>query len=414
MTTAATPHAALDLRADFPILAREMGGRRLVYLDSAATSQKPAAVIDAMDEFYRRHNAPVHRSVYTLAAEATELFEGARERIAAFVGGDPVTTIYTRNATEAINLVAYAWGREHVRAGDVVLITEMEHHSNIVPWQLLCEETDAELRWLDVGEDGTLSLEQLDAELGSGRVRLVAFAHVSNVLGTINPVAEMVGRVHAAGALALVDGSQAVPQLPVDLGAIDADFYAWTGHKALGPTGVGVLHGRREILEAMRPFLGGGHMIATVGRDRSTWAPLPGKFEAGTGNVAEGVGLGVAVDYLSALGMERVRSHELGLVRHALERLAEIPGLRVVGPAGAEARGGVISFAVEGIHPHDLSELINREAVCVRAGHHCAQPLMRRLGVAATARASFGPYNIAADADALADAVAGARDVFGL
>jgi cysteine desulfurase/selenocysteine lyase len=402
----------LDVRGDFPILAREIDGSRLVYLDSAATAQKPAQVIEAMDAFYRRHNAPVHRSVYTLAEEATAAFEGARERIAAFVGGDPATTIFTRNATEAINLVAYSWGRANVRAGEVVLLTEMEHHSNIVPWQLLCEEKGAELRWLDVSEQGTLSLEQLDDELGRGGVRLVAFAHVSNVLGTINPVAEVVARAHAAGALALVDGSQGAPQLPLDLPAFDADFYAWTGHKAVGPTGIGVLHGRRELLEAMPPFLGGGHMIRTVDRERSTWAEGPAKFEAGTGNVAEGVGLGAAIDYLSALGMERVRAHERELARYALRRLDELPGVRVFGPADSEQRGGVISFAVDGMHPHDVSELINRENVCVRAGHHCAMPLMRRLGVAATARASLGPYNVREDVDALVDAVERAQAVF--
>jgi cysteine desulfurase / selenocysteine lyase len=411
MATAATE---LDVRADFPILARRIAGRPIVYLDSAATSQKPASVIEAMDVFYRQHNAPVHRSVYTLAEEATERFEGARRRVAAFAGGDPRTTIFTRNATEAINLVAYAWGREHVGRGDVVLITEMEHHSNIVPWQLLCAEVGAELRYLGVSDEGTLSLEELDAELSGGRVRLAAFAHISNVLGTINPVAEMVERVHAAGAVALVDGSQALPQMPVDVAAVDADFYAWTGHKAVGPTGIGVLHGRRHILEDMRPFLGGGHMIATVERDHSTWTEVPHKFEAGTANVAEAIGLGAAVDYLSALGMERVRAHERELSRSALERVGDLPGVRVIGPSAPEDRGGVLSIEVEGMHPHDVSDLINRENVCVRAGHHCAQPLMRRLGVAATARASFGPYNVREDVDALVDALANARAVFGL
>jgi cysteine desulfurase / selenocysteine lyase len=409
---AATSTPMLDIRSDFPILSREIGGRRLVYLDSAATAQKPEAVIAALDAFNRRHNAPVHRSVYTLAEEATEMFEGARNRIAAFTGGEPRTTIFTRNATEAINLVAYAWGRANVGPGDTVLITEMEHHSNIVPWQLLCEETGAELRWLDVTEDGRLSLDQLDAELARGNVKLAAFVHVSNVLGTINPVAEMVARVHRAGALALVDGSQAVPQLPVDVGAIDADFYAWTGHKAVGPTGVGILHGRAEILEGMRPFLGGGHMIRTVTRERSTWSDLPGKFEAGTGNVAEGVGLGAAVDYLSALGMDTVRAHERELSAYTLERLGALEGVTVMGPANVDERGGVVSFAIDGIHPHDVSELINREGVCVRAGHHCAQPLMRRLGVAATARASFAPYTVKADVDALVSALEKARAVF--
>jgi cysteine desulfurase/selenocysteine lyase len=409
-TPATTPR--LDIRADFPIFQREIDGRPLIYLDSAATSQKPAVVIDAMDDYYRRHNANIHRGVYTLAQEATDMFEGARERVAAFTGGETAATIFTRNATEAINLVAYAWGRRHVGPGDVVLLTEMEHHSNIVPWQLLCAETGAELRYLGVTDDGRLSLEELDEELAGGRVKLAAFAHVSNVLGTINPVTEMAARVRAAGGLSLVDGSQGVPQLPVDVGAIGADFYAWTGHKALGPTGIGVLHGRREVLEAMPPFLGGGDMIRTVDWQESTWNDLPWKFEAGTSMIAEGVGLGAAVDYLSALGMENVRAHEQSLVTYALERLADIGGVRVIGPSEASDRGGVISFELEGVHPHDVAELINRENVCVRAGHHCAMPLMRRLGVPATARASLGPYNDTSDVDALVAALVKAKSVF--
>jgi cysteine desulfurase/selenocysteine lyase len=410
---ATTTTSVLDVRADFPIMAREIDGRPLIYLDSAATSQKPAPVIAAMDHYYRHSNANVHRGVYRLAQEATDLFEGARARVAAFTGAETATTIFTRNATEAINLVAYAWGREHVGAGDVVLITQMEHHSNIVPWQLLCQETGAELRYLDVADDGTLSLDQLDEELAGGRVKLAAFAHVSNVLGTINPVAEMAARVRAAGATSLVDGSQGVPQLPVDVAAIDADFYAWTGHKALGPTGIGVLHGRRDVLEAMRPFLGGGDMIRTVDFQESTWNELPWKFEAGTSMIAEGVGLGAAVDYLGNLGMERVRAHEHQLTAYALERLAEVESLRVIGPPDADGRGGVISFELRGVHPHDVAELLDRDNVCIRAGHHCAMPLMRRLGVPATARASFGPYNTRADVDALADSLGRARDVFG-
>src|SRR3954451_1373710 len=324
--------SALDVRADFPILSREIDGKRIVYLDSAASAHKPEAVLAAMDGFYRRSYSNVHRGVYTLAQEATDLFEGARTRIAEFVGGEAQTTIFTRNATEALNLVAPAWGRENVGPGDVVLLTQMEHHSNIVPWQLLCQETGAELRWLEVSDEGRLSLEQLDEELAGGRVKLAAFAHISNVLGTINPVAEMAARVRAAGAVSLIDGSQGVPQLPVDVGALGVDFYAWTGHKALGPTGIGVLHGRREILEAMRPFLGGGDMIRTVEQDHSTWNDLPWKFEAGTSMVAEGVGLGVAVDYLSGLGMENVRAHELALVEYALGRLGEVGRVDVLGP----------------------------------------------------------------------------------
>ncbi len=410
---AATPLA--DLRADFPILERVESGHPLVYLDSASSSQKPRQVIEAMDSYYRHSHANVHRGTYELAREATELYEGARERIAAFAGWETATTIFTRNVTEAINLVAYAWGREHVGEGDEVLITEMEHHSNIVPWQLLCAERGARLRYLGVSpEDGTLSLDELDAVLAEGRVKLVSVAHISNVLGTINPVEQIVERAHAANALVLVDGAQAVPQMPVDAAAIDADFYAWTGHKALGPTGIGVLHGRRETLEAMRPFLGGGSMIARVERDFSTWAELPLKFEAGTSPIAEAVGLGVAIDYLAEIGMERVRAHELELTAYALERLPEVEGITLFGPPDPDGRGGVVSFALEGMHPHDISELCGREGVCIRAGHHCAQPLMRCLGVAATARASFSVYNAREDVDRLLDALTKARKVFEL
>jgi cysteine desulfurase/selenocysteine lyase len=410
--TAAT--TALDIRADFPILRRRIDGRPIVYLDSAATSQKPAAVIDAISDYYRSHNANIHRGVYRLAQEATDLFEGARERVAAFTGAPVKGTIFTRNATEAINLVAYAWGRERVGPGDAVLISQMEHHSNIVPWQQLCQERGAQLRYLEVSEQGTLSLDQLDQELDRGDVRLVALTHISNVLGTINPVAEICARARAAGAVSLIDASQAVPQIPVDVGALGADFYAWTGHKALGPTGIGVLHGRPELLEEMRPFLTGGDMIKAVDFDRSTWNELPWKFEAGTSMIAEAVGLGVAIDYLGRLGMDSVRVHEHALTALALERLPEVPGLRVIGAAGADERGGVISFAVEGMHPHDIADLLDRENVCVRAGHHCAQPLMKRLGVPATARASFGPYNVPADVDALVGALLRAREVFAL
>jgi cysteine desulfurase/selenocysteine lyase len=404
--------AALDVRADFPILGRELEGGRLVYLDSSSTSQKPAAVLDALDDYYRNHNANIHRGVYKLAQESDALFEGARERIAAFLRWPVASTIFTANVTAAINLVAYSWGRTNLRPGDAVLISEMEHHSNIVPWQLATAATGAQLRYLEVGEDGTLSLDQLDAELARGDVALVALTHVSNVLGTINPVAEIVRRAHDAGALALIDGAQAVPQLELDLAAIDADFYGWTGHKALGPTGVGVLHARAELLEQMPPFLSGGDMIATVSAQRSTWNALPWKFEAGTSMIAEVVGLGAAIDYLDALGMANVRAHEHALTAYALERLGAIDGVSLFGPPSADQRGGVVSFAIEGIHPHDVAELLSRSNVCIRASHHCAQPLMRRLGVVATARASFGPYNVAADVDALVAAIVRAQEVF--
>ena len=406
--------APLDVRRDFPILRREQGGRPIAYLDSAATSQKPQAVIDAMTSYYAYSNANIHRGVYGLAQEATDLFEGARERVARFCGAETATTIFAKNATEAINLVASSWGRGRLGPGDEVLITEMEHHSNIVPWQLACQATGATLRWLPVSADGELSLEDLDAALGSGRVRLVGCVHVSNVLGTINPVGEICARARAAGAVTLIDGSQSVPQLPVDVAEIGADFYVWTGHKAVGPTGIGVLHGRRELLEEMPPFLGGGDMISHVGFESSTWNELPWKFEAGTSPIAEAVGLGAAVDYLSELGMERVRAHEAWLTAYALERLGEVPGLRVLGPLEVERRGGAISFALEGIHPHDIAEICDREAVCVRAGHHCAQPLMRRLGVPATARASFGVHNDRDEVDRLVGALERAREVFGL
>ena len=406
-------HPLVDVRADFPVLSREFDGRRVAYLDSAATSQRPRQVIEAMDRFQSESYAPIHRGVYELARESTEAFEAARDRIARFVGWEPATSIFTRNATEAINLVAYSWGRGNVAEGDEVLITEMEHHSNIVPWQLLCESTGARLRYLSVDESGELSLDELDSVLAEGRVKLVAVAHISNVLGTINPVAEIVRRARAAGAVSVIDGSQSVPQLPLDLAEIDADFYAWTGHKALGPT-IGLLHGRRELLEAMPPFLGGGHMISRVERERSTWNELPYKFEAGTSAATEAVGLGAAVDYLAAIGMENVRAHERDLTAYALERLPEVDGITLFGPTDLDRRGGVVPFAIEGIHPHDIAELCDREAVCVRAGHHCAQPLMRVLGVGATARASFQVYSSRDEVDRLVDALGKAREVFGL
>jgi cysteine desulfurase/selenocysteine lyase len=405
---------SLDVKGDFPIFARTFDGRPLIYLDSGATSQKPQVVIDAVATHLRDHNANVHRGVYALAQEADAAYDGARRRVAEFVGAQPETTIFTKNVTEAINLVAYAWGRANVGPGDAVLITQMEHHANIVPWQVLCRERGASLRYLEVDERGELSLEQLDAELERGDVKLVAFTHVSNVLGTIVPVAEITARARAAGAISLVDGAQAVPHMAVDVEALGADFYAWTGHKALGPTGVGVLHGRRELLEEMEPFLTGGDMIAAVDFQTATWNELPYKFEAGTPPIAEAVGLGAAVDYLSQLGIDRVRAHEQALTAYMLERLATVPGLRVVGPPEAERRGGLASFTIDGIHPHDVAELADRGGVCIRAGHHCAQPLMRCLGVGATARASVGVYNEPRDIDALVDALLAGREVFGL
>jgi cysteine desulfurase / selenocysteine lyase len=406
--------SSLAVRADFPIFGRSPGGKPLVYLDSGATSQKPLAVIEALSAHLAEHNANVHRGVYPLAQEADEAFESARRAIAAFTGADPRATILTKNATEGINLVARSWGGANLRSGDAVLITQMEHHANLVPWQQICRERGATLRYLEVDQHGELSLEALDAELARGDVRVVAFAHVSNVLGTINPVGEISARARAAGAVTLIDGAQAVPQMPVDVEQAGADFYVWTGHKALGPTGIGVLHGRRELLESMEPFLTGGDMIASVGLQETTWNELPFKFEAGTPPIAEAVGLAAAVEYLSALGMDRVRAHERALTETMIARLAEVPGLRVVGPPAGRERGALASFTVEGMHPHDVAELLGREGVCVRAGHHCAQPLMRCLGVNATARASLGVYNEESDIDALVAALQSGREVFGL
>jgi cysteine desulfurase/selenocysteine lyase len=393
-----------DVTAEFPVLSRELDGHRVVYLDSAATSQTPQPVIDAMTRYYTESRASVHRGVYPLAVEATDLFEGARGRIATWLGSTPEETIFTANATAAINLVAYTWGRQNVGSGDLVVLTEMEHHSNIVPWQLLCSERGAELAYVPVLDDGQLDLGALD-ELLAREPKLLAFTHVSNVLGTINPVAQIVARAHDAGAAVLIDGSQAIPQIPVDLAALDADFYAWTGHKAYGPTGIGVLHGRRELLERMPPFMGGGHMIRTVGATESTWTDLPWKFEAGTSQIAEAIGLGAAVDWIQAVGIDHIRTHEQALVADALARLSEIPGLELHGPRDAADRGALVSFVIEGAHPHDVGEILGREGVSVRTGHHCAQPLMRRLGASSTTRASYAVHNSTADTDALIDAL---------
>jgi cysteine desulfurase/selenocysteine lyase len=396
------------LAHEFPSLDRE----GLVYLDSGATSQTPRAVLDAMDDYYSHHRASVHRGVYPLAAEATDLFEGARERIARWLNWDPAGTIFTGNVTEALNLVAYAWGDANVSPGDRVVVTEMEHHSNFVPWQQLALRRGAAFSVVGIDDDGQLRLDELDALLAGGDVKVVAVVHVSNVVGTINPIAEIVRRARAAGAVVVVDGAQAVPQLPVDLGALDADFYGWTGHKAYGPTGVGILHGRLDLLAEMPPFITGGHMIASVSAEETRWAQSPAKFEAGTSNIAEAIGLGAAVDFLQGVGMEQVRAHERDLVTYALERLRVVPGATVHGPSDAAQRGALVSFALEGIHPHDVAEILGREGVCVRAGHHCCQPLMRRLGVGASSRASFGVHNTTEDVDALLAGLAKVAEVF--
>jgi cysteine desulfurase/selenocysteine lyase len=392
----------------FPTLA----ATGVAYLDSGATSQTPRAVLDAMADYYEHHRASVHRGVYPLAVEATELFEGARRRAATWLGSTPGETVFTRNATEAINLVAGTWGRANVGPADRVVITGMEHHSNLVPWHVLCAEKGATLEVVPIDDEGQLDLAVLDGFLQGGDVKLVAVAHVSNVVGTINPVAEIVRRAHAAGAKVLVDGAQAVPQLPVDLRDIDADFYAWTAHKVYGPTGLGVLHGRRELLEQMPPWLTGGHMIASVSFEEVRWAEPPAKFEAGTSPIAEAIGMGAAIDFVDAIGMEAVREHERAITAYALERLAEVPGLTVHGPPDADRRGALISFALDGVHPHDVSEILARTGVCVRAGHHCAQPLMRRLGAAATTRASFAVHSTRDDVDRLLDGLEQVRKVF--
>jgi cysteine desulfurase/selenocysteine lyase len=400
--------AGTALANEFPALERE----GLVYLDSGATSQTPRTVIDAMDDYYEHHRGSVHRGVYPLAAEATELFEGARERVARFVSWGASETIFTRNITEALNLVAYAWGDANVGPGDRVVVTEMEHHSNYVPWQQLALRRGAAFSAVGVDDDGRLDLAELDRLLAGGDVKVVAVVHVSNVVGTINPVEGIVRRAHDAGAIAVVDGAQAVPQLPVDLAALDADFYGWTGHKAYGPTGIGVLHGRADLLAEMPPFLTGGHMISSVSLEETRWAQSPAKFEAGTSNIAEAIGLGAAVDFLQAIGMEQVRDHERALVAYAIERLSAVPGITLHGPLDPSDRGALISFAIDGIHPHDVAEILGRQGVCVRAGHHCAQPLMRRFGVGATSRASFGVHNTHEDIDALMTGLAEVHRIF--
>ena len=406
--------AAIDvaaIKADFPILGRSVHGAPLVYLDSAATSQKPTAVLDAMEAYYRETNANVHRGVYELAAEATNRFEHGRDAVARLIGAPREGVILTKNASEAINLVAWAWGVRTLKPGDRVLVTEMEHHSNIVPWQIVAGITGAEVVFAPVTPEGELDMDSLHESIRSG-VRMVAVAHASNVLGTINPVAEIARMAHDAGALCLIDGSQAVPHMPVDVPALGADFYAFTGHKMLGPTGIGVLVGRVDVLESMEPFLGGGEMISDVTTAGSSWAQLPWKFEAGTPPIAEAVGLGAAADYLANVGLDAIRAHEVELTGHMLDALAEVDGITVYGPKDPEVRGGAVSFSLPDIHPHDIAQLIDREGVCVRAGHHCAKPLMRVLGVGATARASTYLYNSHEDIDTLVRALGNARAMF--
>jgi cysteine desulfurase/selenocysteine lyase len=410
MSTAATLDVSA-LRADFPILSRRVNGAPLVYLDSAATSQKPAAVLAAMEAYYRETNANVHRGVYELAAEATARYEAGRDAVARLVNSPREGTIFTKNASEAINLVAWAWGARELGPGDEVLITEMEHHSNIVPWQIVAELTGAAVRFAPVTGTGELDLDALREMLGE-RTRMVAVAHVSNVLGTINPVAEIARLAHEQGALVLVDGSQAAPHLPVDFAALGCDFFAFTGHKMLGPTGVGVLLGRPELLDRMGPFLGGGEMISNVSKEGSTWADLPWKFEAGTPPIAEAIGLGAAAEYLMGIGMSAIRAHEREMAVYMLGALGEVDDITLYGPRDPDVRGAAVSFSLPDLHPHDIAQLIDREGVCIRAGHHCAKPLMRVLGVGATARASAYLYNSPDEIDALVRALGNARAAF--
>lgn len=420
--------AGLDtgkIRADFPILTRTVrDGRRLVYLDSGATSQRPRQVLDAERAFLEQHNAAVHRGAHQLAEEATDAYESARARIAAFVGADPGEVVFTKNATEAINLVAYAMGNSSVRTGlgpeterfalgpgDEIVITELEHHANLVPWQELCRRTGATLRWYSVDDDGRLDLDSVEL---SERTKLVAFAHQSNVLGTILPVAELVRRAQAVGALTLLDACQSVPHMPVHLTNLGVDFAAFSGHKMLGPSGIGVLYGRAELLAAMPPFLTGGSMIELVRMEGSTYAPPPQRFEAGVPMTSQAVGLGAAVDYLSEIGMDRVHAHELRLTRAALDGLADVPGVRIIGPRTLEERGGTVAFVVDGVHAHDAGQVLDDRGIAVRVGHHCAWPLHRRFGVAATVRASFAVYNTLDEVGALIDGVRAAREFFGV
>jgi len=416
--TASVPSGAgidpTTLRGDFPILAQTVNGRPLVYLDNAATSQKPRAVLDATLEYYTRDNANVHRGIHELSQRATLAYERARARIGRFIGvEDPGEVIFTRGTTESLNLMAFSWGLEFLRPGDEILLTGMEHHSNIVPWQLVARRTGAVLRWLELDDEGKLRLEELPSLL-SERTRLVSLMHVSNALGTINPIAKIVRTVRArADAVVVVDGAQAVPHLPLDMAALGCDAYAFSGHKMCGPTGIGVLWARRTLLDAMPPFQAGGEMIRIVEREASTWADLPHKFEAGTPDIAGAVGLGVAVEYLDGIGMERIAAHERELLGYALERLIEVPGFQALGPRRLEERSGVISFTLGDAHPHDIATILDSDGIAIRAGHHCAQLVMRRFGVSATARASFSFYNTTEDVDRLVAGLSLVRGIFG-
>jgi cysteine desulfurase / selenocysteine lyase len=413
VSTSTLPLAPEEIRPQFPILAREVHGKPIAYLDNGATAQKPLAVIDALDHYWRQQNANVHRGVHTLSEEATAAYERARRVVAARLGADRREVIFVRNATEALNLVAYSWARTNLGSDDRILLTEMEHHSNIVPWYQVAVEKGAMLDWAPITDEGLLDTDAF-ASLLERSPRLVCVAHVSNVLGTVNPIREIVAMAHQAGALVVVDGAQAGPKLHLDMAELGADFYAITAHKMYGPTGIGALYGRRDLLEEMPPFIGGGSMIRQVGREEITWAELPAKFEGGTPAIAEAIGFAAAVEWLDAVGLDGAHAQELELTAYALERLAEIPDVRIFGPPAGPERAGIISFELEGIHPHDVSEILDRHAVAVRAGHHCAQVLMERLGVAATTRASLAVYNTREEIDRLAEGLLDARRVFKL
>ena len=403
-----------EVRKDFPVLDQEVNGRPLSYLDNAATSQKPRQVIDAMSRFYEEDNSNVHRSVHTLGERATVLFEGARAKLAAFIGApSPRGVIFTKSATEGLNLLAYAWARHRLAEGDEVVTTEMEHHSNIVSWQLACRDTGATLRAIPVTDAGTLDLEALDSML-SHKTRIVTVGHVSNVLGTINPIAEIAERAHAVGAIVVADGAQAVPHIGVDVSQLGCDFYVGTGHKMCGPTGIGFVWGRENLLEEMEPFHGGGDMINDVWIDHSTWNEIPYKFEAGTPPIAEAIGLGTAVDYLESIGMKAIRDHEIELTGYALDRLGAIPDIEIYGPTDPELKGGLVAFNLGDIHAHDVGTILDTWGVAVRAGHHCSKPLMRRLGVPASVRASFYLYNVEEEVDRLVEALADVTRLLGL
>ncbi|WP_129626655.1 cysteine desulfurase [Candidatus Oscillochloris fontis] len=402
----------LALRREFPILQQQVNGKPLAFLDSGASSQKPRCVIEALDDYYRRYNANVHRGVYKLSEEATFAYERARGKVARFIGASSKReVIFTRNTTEAINLVAYAWGGANIRAGDRILLTMMEHHSNIVPWQMLAQRTGATLDYIGIDAEGRLCLDDLEQKLTPG-VKLLAVTQQSNVLGTINPVALLAERAHAVGAKILIDGAQSVPHMPVDVRALGCDFLAFSGHKMCGPTGIGVLWARREILEAMPPFLGGGSMIEVVDLESSTYAGVPARFEAGTPAIGEAIALGEACDFLAGIGMDSIFQHEQELLGHALDRLASVEGLHIIGPHTTEQRGAALSFTLEGVHPHDVAAILDGEGVAVRAGHHCTQPLHRFYDVPATTRASFYIYNTAEEVDRLAAGLEKARKLF--